>query len=404
MRVLMIVENCSFLRDPRVSREAKALCSSGHQVTVVCPNEGRRPWHERLDEIWVYRFPPIDGGAHGLMGYLIEYAYATVVIMLLSLVVLVRDGFDVIHVANPPDTLLLATAIYKLINKRIIYDQHDLCPELYVAKFAKTQLWVFEILLWLERLSYRLADHIIVTNESYKQVAITRGGVAESKITVVRNGPDLTDIVSHKYPVAIVQRSKKMIVYSGIIGAQDGLDYLCRIVHHLRYKIGREDFQCVILGDGDAMRTVRALSHDLQLDECLQFTGWIDDRATYRRYLDGADICISPEPSNSYNDRSTFVKIMEYMAAGKPIVSFDLPETRITAQDAAVYVHGNDEIQFASQMARLMDDPVMRSEMGCRGQDRIRGSLAWQYSIPGLAAAYEGCFRLRGALSRIAEQ
>jgi len=356
----MIVENCTFRRDPRVRREAKALHSAGHQVSVVCPQEKQRPWYERIDGVAVYRFPHFQAGISA-WGYFLEYIYANLAIAVLSLVVLVREKFDVIHVANAPDTLVLTMIPYKAVGKRIIYDQHDLCPELYRTRFPRFNSRLLRLLLWLERQSYALADHVIVTNESYKQTAITRGQIAESKITVVRNGPDLESLSVQDVDAELRSRSKNIIVYTGVIGFQDGLDCLCRILHRLRYDLGRNDFLCVVIGDGDALPRVKALARELWLGENVLFTGWIDDSERYLRYINTADICVSPEPLSDYNDRSTFVKVMEYMAAGKPIVGFELAETRASAQHSALYVSDNDEKEFAVQVVRLMDDPVLRS-------------------------------------------
>ena len=195
--------------------------------------------------------------------------------------------------------------------------------------------------------------------------------------------------------VELRRRSKNIIVYTGVIGFQDGLDCLCRILHRLRYDLGRDDFLCVVVGDGDALPQVKALARELRLGENVSFTGWIDDSKRYLRYLNTADICVCPEPFNDYNDRSTFVKVMEYMAAGKPIVGFELAETRFSAQDSALYVGANDERGFAVQLARLMDDRVLRLELGQRGRHRIRKQLAWQYSVTKLLDSYDQCLRIR---------
>lgn len=391
-RVLMIVENCPFPRDPRVRREAMTLQSEGYRVSVICPFSGRRqPLRECVDGITVYRFRSMPAGLR-TFGYLFEYAYATLAIALLSLIVLVREGFDVIHVANPPDTLVLTVAVFKLIGKRVVYDQHDLCPELFTAKFVHVR-WLLPILVWLERCSYRLADHIITTNESYKKVALSRGRVPETKITVVRNGPDLHTVRSPTIDADLYSRSNNVIVYAGAIGSQDRLDCLCRVLHHLRYDLRREDFSCIVIGDGDALPEIKDLTQRLELNDKVWFTGWVDGEK-YLQCLSGADICVSSEPRTTYNDRSTFIKITEYMAAGKPIVAFDLAETRYSAQDSALYASFDDESAFAVCLAELMDDPHLRNELGRRGQERVRKELAWEYSIPHLLSAYNTCLNV----------
>lgn len=387
-RVLMIVENCSYPQDPRVRREANALASAGYRVSVIAPNKGHERWQERLDEVEVYRFPA-PPSRNGVIGYAIEYGYAMSAIAMLSVWVLLRRGFDVVHVANPPDTLCAVAGFYKLLGKRFIYDHHDLCPELYSERFTKGSAFVLRVLIFFEKLSSRLADRIITTNESHKELLGIRHGIPSERISIVRNGPLLDRIREFHPDNGIRAKGKKILIYAGIIGFQDGLDCLCRALQHLRYSLSRTDFYCIILGDGDAMSTVRRLSEDLGLEGFIWFAGWISDREQYATYLASADICLSPEPSNSYDDRSTLIKITEYMAAGKPTVCFDLPESRFTAQGSAVYVAGNDERQFAQAIADLMDDPQRASAMGVVGQQRMKEELAWEYSVPHLLRAYE---------------
>jgi len=401
-RVLMIVENGPFVRDPRVRKEAMTLQSAGYKVSIICPAPSpKAPWHEHIDGIAVYMFRPTTAGLR-IWEYFLEYAYATLAICILSVVVLMREGFDVIHVANPPDTLVLIAAPYKLIGKRIIYDQHDLCPELFEAKFARIK-WLVPLLLALERWSYRLADHVIVTNESYGNQALTRGRISDSKITIVRNGPDLNAIRSASCDSELRNKSENIIAYTGTIGFQDGLDYLCRVLHYLRYQLARNDFCCVIIGDGDALSHVKALVQELHLVDNVCFTGWIDDCSRYLRYLNTADICVSPDPPTTYSNQSTFIKIMDYMSAGKPIVAFDLAETRYSAQDSCLYPVAEDEQQFALCLAELMNKPDMRRTLGAIGQKRIREQLAWQYSVPHLLNAYSTCLGERTAELRTAE-
>jgi glycosyltransferase involved in cell wall biosynthesis len=385
----MIVENCTYLRDARVRPQAKALTAAGHRVSVICPAENKQPWRNMMDNVSVYRFP-VFPFTPGRLGHLVEYAYAMLAIAAITAFVHLLEGFDVIHVANPPDCIVLVICVYKLLGKLIIYDQHDLCPELYGARFGRTNRLLLGLLVLLERLSYGLADHIIVTNDSYKEMAKKRGRVCESRVTIVRNGPDLRNLDVADVDTELRSKSPNIIVFAGVTGFQDGLDYLCRALHHLRYDLCREDFYCIVMGDGDALQHIKSLAYELRLEGNISFAGWISDPDVYRRYLLTADICVVPEPSNAYNDRSTFVKMLEYLAVAKPIVAFDLPENRFSAQSAALYARPNDEREFALKIARLMDDPALRRSIGEIGRQRIQKELAWQYSIPNLLKVYNG--------------
>jgi glycosyltransferase involved in cell wall biosynthesis len=384
----MILENCSYLRDARVSKEARALVSSGYVVSVISPESGSFPSQTKINGVTVYGFPHISF-SYGTLGYLLEYAYATWAITILTAFVCVTRGFDIVHVANPPDCIVPVISIYKIFGKRIIYDQHDLSPELYGARFPHTNALLLKLQLKLERYSYKLADDVIVTNESYRNVALTRGGRLEPDVKVVRNGPDIRLLRDMQEVEDLRKRSPNIIAFGGITGYQDGLEYLCRALKSLQSDLRREDFLCIILGDGDALQEVKALARELGIDEKIWFAGWISDADVYFRYLSTADICVSPEPSNPYNDRSTFVKIMEYMLAGKPIVAFDLPESRFSAEGAALYARPSEPRDFAAKIATLMDDQALRRSMGELGRRRIETTLAWQHSIPNLLGVYD---------------
>jgi glycosyltransferase involved in cell wall biosynthesis len=390
VRVLMIVENCAYLRDPRVRREAKTLAAAGYKVTVIAPNgdKGSRGG-EVADGVKVYRFAKLKSSST-VVGHLLEYLLAMLTLAAMSAYVFVREGFDIIHVANPPDGLVFIAAAYKILGKSVIYDQHDLCPELYGIKFGDSNGLIAKVLRFLERFSYRLADSVIVTNESYKRQALTRGGLPESRITIVRNGPDLENARNGEIDPEVRDKAPNILAFGGIIEVQDGVAELIRALHALRYKLGRSDFVCIVMGSGHALADTKALTRSLGLEDNVWFTGFISDRELYKRYLATVDICVSPEPSNAYNEQSTFVKVMEYMAAGKPIVAFDLCETRVSAQQSALYAKPNDEMEFALAIAKLMDDPRLRCLMGETGQRRILEKLAWQYSASSLLKVYKG--------------
>jgi glycosyltransferase involved in cell wall biosynthesis len=306
----------------------------------------------------------------------------------LSILVFLQEGFDAVHAHNPPDTFVFIAMFYKLFGKRFVFDHHDLSPEMYQARFpgGGTHL-VYSALVLLEQLTCRSADHIIATNESYKRLEMERGAVPESRITIVRNGIELERLRFIEPDRNLRQRGKIIIGYVGVTGFQDGVDYLLRTLHHLLHDFRRSDFYCILIGDGDAWPGLKKLVSDLALDDYVWLPGAIFGDDLWH-YLSAADICVDPDPSNPYNDRSTMFKMMEYMALGKPIVAFDLPEHHFTAQEAAVYVTPNDERAFAQTLVQLMDDPCRRVRLGAYGSMRIKTQLAWDYSIPKLLDVY----------------
>jgi glycosyltransferase involved in cell wall biosynthesis len=386
-RILMLLENQPYPQDHRVRREATALAAAGYRVSIICPSSEGQRWRETVDNVRVYRFwAPCP--VNSFLGYLWEYGYSTIASFAISLLVFFGEGFDVVHAHNPPETLVFIAAFYKLFGKRFVFDHHDLSPEMYRARFSDGgSAIVYRALLWLERVTCIVADHVIATNESYKKVEIERDCVTEERITVVRNGVEVQCDHRIKPDSNLRKKANTIIGFVGVMGFQDGVDYLLRALHHLLHDLGRTDFYCLLIGDGDAWASLRTLARQLCLEEYVCFTGPMhgDDLL---RYLSAADICVDPDPANAYNDRSTMIKMMEYMALEKPIVAFDLLEHRVTAQQSAVYVTPNDEHAFAAALSELMDDAARRKAMGAFGRHRIETKLAWQYSVPLLLEAY----------------
>ena len=388
LRILMLLENAPYPADSRVRPESLTLRRAGYQVSVICPADPGQPWHEELEGVHVYRYP-VKASLNERLGHAWEYSYAMIATFLLSILVFFRQGFDVLHAHNPPDTFVFIAAFYKLFGRRFVYDQHDIVPELYHARSGgRGNEFMYRLLCRLERFSFRLADQVIVANESSRRRALARGLVAETAVTVVRNGPD-PNLLWASEPLAEVRQKARIIIgYAGVLGFQDGVDYLLRALNHLVQDLDRRDFHCLIIGEGVALADLRRLTCELDLTSYVTFTGWLSG-ADYVAHLSTADICVDPDPSNAYNDYCTMIKMMEYMALSRPIVAFDLPEHRFTAREAAVYVPGNDEMAFAQAISELMDDPLRRCRMGSLGRRRIEQKLAWSYSAQNLLAAYE---------------
>lgn len=386
-RILMLLENNPFPQDVRVNREAHTLAAAGYSVTVICPRGKGQPWRDVVDGINVWRFPA-PPEFQGALGYLLEYGYAMLAMFVLSVVVAISKGFDAIHAHNPPDTLVFIAAFYKLFGKHFVFDHHDLAPDMYSALFKNGKPLIHRLLLWTEKVSCQLADYVIVTNNSYKQVDMERSNIPESKIVVVRNGPNLK-LFRPTTPVAALRKEGKVtICYLGDMGYHDGVDYLLRALNHLTFDLAKTDIHCAMIGGGSAWSDMKKLSEQLDLAPYVHFYGPVP-HAEVAGYLSAADICVAPEPSNTYNNRSTMIKITEYMAMGKPIVAFDLPEHRFSAEDAAIYATANNEFEFAQHLATLIDNPELRLTKGAIGKQRIDTRLAWQFQEANLLRVYE---------------
>lgn len=387
-RILMLLENNPYPHDTRVRKEAVTLCEAGYDVTVICQGAANQPKREMIAGVRVYRYPAAPE-INSFVGFIIEYGYAFLAAFVLTFYVFIRHGFDVIHAHNPPDIYVFVALVYKLLGKKFVFDHHDLTPEVYNARYKDGgNPLVYRVLLWMEKVTCFVADHVMTTNGSYQAVVMERGGVLAKNITIVRNGPDPQRLRPVAPDPVLRQRGGTILTYAGAMGVQDGLDYLLRALFHLRFDYGRLDFYCVIMGDGEELEALKKLASDLQIADHVWFPGWISGDA-YVRYLASADICVDPDPSNPFNDRSTMIKMMEYMAMEKPIVAFDLPEHRYTAQGAALYVPDNDERLFAEAIGELMDDGELREQMGRLGRKRIEDELAWEYAAAELIKAYQ---------------
>jgi glycosyltransferase involved in cell wall biosynthesis len=384
----MLIENISVPRDRRVWPECLTLKRAGYDVTVVCPqgSTSERARFEQREGIKIYRYPAATSGA-GQLGYLREYALAFWHIRGLVRRLSRQGHIAVVHAGNPPDFLLLTALSLKRKGTRFVFDHHDLVPELYRVRFGSNRSALYWIAKALERLTFRLADIVITTNESYRRVAIERGGMRTEDVFVVRNGPDPERFRNNGVkPDGLRGRTSHLIAYVGVMGPQDGVDHALHALALLRKY--RADWRAVFVGDGDAYPAMRELATHLGLDDVVEFTGALERLEDVPRILTTADVCVAPEPSNALNDVSTMVKIAEYMAMERPIVCYDLPESRFTAGEAAVYAEPNNPTDLARCIAELLDDPARRAVMGRAGRARVEQELAWTHSEKVLLSAY----------------
>jgi glycosyltransferase involved in cell wall biosynthesis len=390
-RVLIIVQNLPVPFDRRVWQESNELARNGYKVSVICPKgRGYTKSHEVLNGISIYRHP-LPYEAKGALGYLIEYSWSLFWEFVLSLVVLMREGFDAMHACNPPDNIFLIGGFYKIFfGKKFLFDHHDITPELYEAKFNRHDFF-YKVMLFWERWTFRTADVTIATNESYRAIAIERGKMKPENVFIVRSGPSL-DRLKITPPVPARKNGKKYLVgYVGVMGQQEGIQYLIAAARHIVFDMGRTDIQFTLIGGGPSLEDFRALTREMKMDDYVTFTGHASEQDLVE-ILNTADVCVNPDEANPMNDKSTMNKIVEYMALGKPIVQFDLTEGRFSAREASLYARNNDARDMAAKIIELIDNPQKRATMGAYGRSRVERELAWPYEAPKLLAAYDALF------------
>ncbi len=386
--VVILVENLPVPFDRRVWMEALTLTAAGYAVSVIspCPEGDRDRPHRVIDGIRVRRYP-MPTPTQSKLSFFREFTYCLWQTRKLLRDLWREDPFDVIHACNPPDTFWFLARAYRRRGVRFVYDQHDLCPELYESRFGKRGL-LWRGLLAMERQQFRQADRVIAPNETHREVATNRGRVDPDRVTVVRSGPSLERFTPVPPVPELKHGRRHLVVYLGVMGPQDGVDLAVRAAHAL-YQRGRHDTHFVFIGRGDAFDDLVALSDDLGVSGQVTFTGRIPDDEL-RRFLCTADLAVVPDPKNTYSDACTLNKVIEYMSMGVPIVAFDGVETRRSALDAARYVADNDPASMAEAIDELLEDESARERMSAFGRQRFADRLAWEHSAPELIGVYDG--------------
>lgn len=393
--VLIIVENLTVPLDRRVWQEARTLREAGYTVSVICPKGGEyTKAYELLEGIHVFRHPlPIE--ADGALGYALEYGSALMWEFALSIRAAFTVGFDVVQACNPPDLMFIVAGFWKFVFGRpYVFDHHDINPELFEAKFKRKGAF-HKLLLGLERLTFRTADVSLATNETFKDIAVRRGGMEPDRVFVVRSIPDLSQFQRTAPDVTLRNGRRHLVGYVGIMGAQDGVDLLIQAMAALVHGAGRRDVQCALVGSGTELPRLQRLTRDLALEDYVTFTGFRSGPALLSA-LSAFDIGVIPDPKNVYNDKISMNKHFEYMTLGIPFVQFDLAEGARIAGGASLYAKDNSAADLALQMTRLLDDEVLRADLAAQGSLRARELLQWDRERARLLAAYETALAAAG--------
>ena len=386
--VVIIIQNLPLRLDRRVRNECRALLDTGYAVSVICPKEEPEEADRHQIEGAVVHSYPAPEGAQGAISYAWEFIVCWLQAARLTLRVNRESPFDILQACNPPDTYWLLGALWKLRGRRFVFDQHDLCPEVYEARFGKRGA-LYRALLWLERRTYRVADRVISPNPAYREVAVLRGSVPQHRTSVVMSTPDPERMKRGAADVNLRGGLDHLVCYVGIMGPQDGVDALLAAIDVYVHQLGRRDTRFALLGFGDSFDDLRKECTQRGLDPWVTFTGRVDHEEL-SRWLSTADIGVTPDPQNEFNHRSTMNKTLEYMAHEVAVVATDLRETKRCAADAAVYVSGDDPLEAAHAVAELLDDPDRRAQMGRVGRRRIETEVAWSIQARNYIGVFDG--------------
>jgi glycosyltransferase involved in cell wall biosynthesis len=388
--ILIIVENLPVPLDRRVWQEACALRDAGYQVVVICPQmRGYTQPEEMLEGIQIYRHW-ISEEAGGFIGFFREYASALWGETRLAWKAWRRHRFKLIHLCNPPDLLFLVALPFKfLFSTKVIYDVHDLWPEMFEAKFGRHGPFYRAVRL-AERITYACADIVLATNESVKVTAVARGSKKPGDVYVVRTSPKLA--IRDVLPDPGLKKGREFLVgYVGVMGDLDGVNYLLDAAAHVVQKLRRKDIHFLFMGTGPEYQKLMAQRDRLGLREFVDMPGYVTNEVLFPA-LRTIDVGVSCDPINAYNHCCTMNKVLEYMSFAKPQVMFDLKEGHASAGDAALYVPENSAVKLAETIVQLLDDPMARERLGRMGESRIRTDLNWERSVVQLVKAYDSLF------------
>jgi len=386
--ILIIVENLPVPFDRRVWQEAESLTKNGYKVSVICPRMKDFTKHfEIINDIKIYRHPLLYEAKSGV-SFLIEYGIVLFYEFYYAIKIYLNDRFDAIHACNPPDDIFFIGLFFRSFGVKFVFDHHDLCLEAFETKFKKKGYYYY-ILKFLEKGTFKFADYVVATNESYKRVAIGRGKIKSEKVFIVRSAPDKDRfLMIKKYQ----KRRKFLVAYLGVMGKSDGLNYLCKSIDYIINYKKRKDIEFVLIGNGIEKQNVEKFIHDHNLENFVDLPGRIPDDEV-AGILSESDVCVNPDEYNIFNDKSTMNKIMEYMYFSKPIVQFNMKEGKYSAKEASLYANKNDFVDFAEKIIQLINKPSLRMKMGKFGKKRLESELNWEKSEKNLLKLYNMVLR-----------
>jgi glycosyltransferase involved in cell wall biosynthesis len=387
----MLVANLSVPSDRRVWHEARTLLAAGWEVSVVCP-KGRardREDHVRLEGIDIYRYDIVESPP-SVTGYVREFATMLLRHVQLSWKARRAHRFTVIHACNPPDLFFVLGWLYRPFRVRFVFDQHDANPELYLVKFGRAGLHalLYRAVVVMERLSYATATLVIAPNDSYRQLALKRGRRRPEDVVVVRSGPRRDELAAPEEwepePATGVHR----LGYLGVMGVQDGVDVLLDAVAELVRRRGREYVRLDLVGDGELREELEERAHRAGISDTVVFHGFLP-AADFVPLLRSVDVCVAPDPPNAFNDISTMNKVIEYMAMGRPVVAFDLHETRDLMAEAGAVATVGDVAALADTLEAVLDDAGRRASMAAAAARIFAERLGWERSEAPLIEVYD---------------
>lgn len=392
-KVLFITNSHPIPNYRRTWKKASALANDDYEVRVVCPTGLKKVGVKKVKKVEAhYYYKKEEDAAGGKKSLLGKELADLIKVGLKVFKIYLKRQFRIIHLANPSDTLVLICLFYKLLGYKFVYERSESTPDRYLREHAiNPSKFALAILKWLERLAIKHAHLIIVPDYKDKHDLIRNLKAKKEKIVTIEPLPDLKDF----YQPAINWKYKRgfpyMALYSGSLKIERGLVRLLDAVSFIVNGLGRKDILFVFAGTGRDMENLICYAERKGIAKNVYFAGWLNQEKLLG-HLAVADLGLAPEPLK----RSTSLfrdSILEYMALGKPVVSFNTITNRRKIGKAGVFVNEYNREAFAREIIRLLDNKDRSRAMGEMGRKRIERDLNWLRSELKLLGAYEELFR-----------
>ena len=372
--------------ETRVEREAHAALEAGFEVDVIAlcepgdSAEERAPGGERIFRL---PFERARGGSAAVVAreYLGFMLHASVKLARLHR----RHRYAVVQVHNPPDFLILAGLVPKMLGARLVFDIHDFAPELFALRFGgRRGSRAADRALWgVERMAVALADAVVTVHEPYRRALVARGASAK-KITVVLNSPEESLLPP---PVSTAATDAFRIVYHGTVTSHYGLETLVEAFAQVKDRI--PEAVAEIYGGGDALEQVKHRASALAVESRIQFSDGFLDNAEVLRRIQGADVGVVANLAIARNQAALPTKLLEYVAMGIPVVASDLDAVREHFDDSELaYFRAGDPRALAQALIAVRENPAAAAERARRALARYQ-----RYRWPVYAEKYADLLR-----------
>ncbi len=374
MSKIAMIAYTNYSRDPRVRREAEALVEAGHEVQFLARRQPGEPANEVVAGVAVRRYGGIAYGRRSRLGYIVEYAiffFAAMIHLTLG-----ARRYDLVHVNNMPDFLVLSAWLPRLLRKPVIHDVHDLMPELYDEKFAQRRSGlVRRVLLLQERIAGNFATAVLTVEDRLKDILASRG-IPRERITVLMNLPDERFFSQRPEQAPREGSPRFVLVYHGTLARRLGLDVAIRAVHRVRAEIPGIELR--IIGAGEELENLRALAVELALADAVSFSGGYVPIEKIPALIHDADVGIVPLRISGGTDIMLPTKLLEYVCVGIPcIVPKTVTIARYFTDEMVKFFEADNVESLAQAILALHRDPAGRARLAQQATAGFGSTYRW---------------------------